>query len=136
MNQAVERFLHKRGGFVQPDIRILVRNQLYVSLGATLAIMLGLQFSPWSLAFAGGAVLVTTNFWVLARIAQALVYVRKGGPYVLFFVFIGKMILTGLALYVMIVPWKLPVWGLVAGLGCVAINVTVTGLIQARRKTA
>lgn len=136
MNQTVERFLLKRGGFVQPEVRILVRNQLYVSLGATLAIMLVLRCSPWSLAFAGGAVLVTANFWALARIVQELVFVHKGAPFILFAVFMGKMAVSAVVLYAMLVVWKLPVWGLVVGLGTVVVNITATGLNQTRRDKA
>ncbi|WP_243544364.1 ATP synthase subunit I [Pseudodesulfovibrio tunisiensis] len=135
LNQMVERLL-VRSGFAHPEVRVIVRNQIYVSLGTSLAIMLVLACSPWALAYAAGAVLATVNFWALARIAQQLVYVRKGAPFILFAIFMGKMVLSGLALYWLIGIVRIPIWGLVAGLGTVVANIAVSNLVQMGRKNA
>ncbi len=135
INQSLERLLY-RSGFERPDVRILVRNQIYVSLGSSLVIMLVTLFSRWSLAYLAGAVLALVNFWALARIAQHLVHDRKSGPFKLFVIFMGKMTLSGLALYWLIGVERVPHWGLISGLGTVVINVATTGLIQLGQKKA
>jgi len=135
INKSVERLLVK-SGFERTDTRIIVRNQIYVSLGTSLVIVLVTLFSRWSLAYAAGAILALVNFWALARIAQALVYDRKSGPFKLFVIFMGKMTLSGLALYWLIGVERVPHWGLISGLGTVVANVAVTGLIQLGQKKA
>lgn len=133
INQRLERLLVK-SGFPGPDVRILVRNQIYVSLGTSLVIMLITLFSRWSLAYLAGAVLALVNFWALARIVQPLVYNQKSAPFLLFVIFMGKMTLSGLALYWLIGVERVPHWGLISGLGTVVINITATGLIQMGQK--
>ena len=133
MNQGLERLL-VRSGFAKPDVRIVVRNQIYVSLGTSLVIMLATLFSRWSLAYLAGAVIALVNFWTLARVTQSLVYDPKRGPYLLFVIFMGKMTLSGLALWWLIGVERVPHWGLIAGLGTVVINITATGLSQLGKK--
>ena len=133
MNQRLERLL-VRSGFNKPDVRIIVRNQIYVSLGSSLVIMLATLFSRWSLAYLAGAMLALVNFWTLARVVQELVHDRNKGPYLLFVIFMGKMTLSGLALWWLIGVERVPHWGLIAGLGTVVVNITATGLSQMRKK--
>ena len=133
MNQRLERLL-VWSGFERPDVRIVVRNQIYVSLGTSLVIMLATLFSRWSLAYLAGAILALVNFWTLARVVQELVYDRRKGPYLLFVIFMGKMTLSGLALWWLIGVERVPHWGLIAGLGTVVVNITATGLVQLREK--
>ena len=135
INRTVEGLL-TRSGFVHPEVRIIIRNQIYVSLGTSLVFVLVTLFSQWSLAFAAGAFLALINFWAMARIVQALIFVRKGAPFLLFAIFMGKMILSGLALYWLIGVKQVPIWGLVAGLGTVVANIAVTGLVQTGHKKA
>ncbi len=133
MNQGLERLLVK-SGFRQPDVRIVVRNQIYVSLGTSLVIMLVTLFSRWSFAYLAGALLALVNFWTLARVVQTLVHDRNKGPYLLFVIFMGKMALSGLALWWLIGVERVPHWGLIAGLGTVVVNITATGLSQLGKK--
>ena len=133
MNQRLERLL-VWSGFERPDVRIVVRNQIYVSLGTSLVIMLATLFSRWSLAYLAGAILALVNFWTLARVVQELVHDRRKGPYLLFVIFMGKMTLSGLALWWLIGVERVPHWGLIAGLGTVVVNITATGLVQLRKK--
>jgi len=135
INRDLERLLVK-GGFQNPDVRIVVRNQIYVSLGTSLVIMLITLFSRWSLAYLAGALLALVNFWTLARVVQRLVYVQKGAPFLLFLIFMGKMTLSGLALYWLIGVERVPHWGLISGLATVAVNITGTFLIQMGRNKA
>ena len=133
MNQRLERLL-VWSGFKRPDVRVVVRNQIYVSLGSSLVIMLATLFSRWSLAYLAGAMLALVNFWTLARVVQELVHDRNKGPYLLFVIFMGKMTLSGLALWWLIGVERVPHWGLIAGLGTVVVNITATGLSQMRKK--
>ncbi|MCJ2166116.1 MULTISPECIES: ATP synthase subunit I [unclassified Pseudodesulfovibrio] len=133
MNQRLERLLI-RSGFPKPDVRILIRNQIYVSLGSSLVIMLVTLFSRWSLAYLAGAVIALANFWTFARVTQILVYNQKRGPFLLFVIFMGKMTLSGLALWWLIGVERVPHWGLILGLGTVVVNITATGLNQMGKK--
>jgi hypothetical protein len=135
INRKLEPLLVK-WGFQRTDIRVVVRNQVYVSLGTSLVIVLITLFSRWSFAYTAGALLALINFWTLARVAQTLVYEPKGGPFKLFVIFIVKMTLSGLALYWLIGVERVPHWGLISGIGTVPLNLTVTGLMQLGNKKA
>lgn len=135
INQKIEPLLVK-AGFDHPDTRIVLRNQIYVSLGTSLVIMLVTLFSRWSLAFSAGALLALVNFWTLARVVQSVVYRPKGGPFVLFVIFMVKMTLSGLALYWLLGVERFSHWGLISGIGTVPFNITVTGLSQLGKKKA
>lgn len=135
INQKIEPLLVKLG-FYHADTRILLRNQIYVSLGTSLVIGLITLFSRWSFAYAAGAALALINFWTLARVAQRLVHEPKGGPFKLFVIFTVKMALSGLALYWLIGVERVPHWGLISGIGTVPLNLTVTGLMQLGNKKA
>ncbi|BDQ38155.1 hypothetical protein SYK_25150 [Pseudodesulfovibrio nedwellii] len=133
INKRLERWLVK-SGFPKPDVRIVVRNQIYVSLGTSLVIMLVTLLSRWSLAYSAGAIIALVNFWTLARVAQTLVYDEKRGPFLLFIIFMAKMTLSGLALWWLIGVERVPHWGLICGLGTVVVNITATGLHQLGKK--
>ena len=135
INRTIEPLLVK-WGFQRTDIRIVIRNQIYVSLGTSLVIVLVTLLSRWSLAFAAGAILALINLWTLARVVQTLVYEPKGGPFKLFVIFMVKMTLSGLALYWLIGVEHVPHWGLILGIGTVPLNITVTGLMQLGSKKA
>ncbi len=135
INQTLERWLVKRG-FRHTDIRIVVRNQIYVSLGTSLVIVLVTLFSRWSFAYAAGAFIALVNFWTLTRVVWNIVHGPKGGPFVLFLLFMVKMTLSGLALYWLIGVEQVPHWGLISGIGTVPVNLAATGLIQAGNKKA
>ena len=135
INQAIERLLVKQG-FKQPDSRILVRNQIYVSLGSSLVVVLVTLFSRWSFAYLAGALIALINFWALTRITQHLVQKQKGAPFKLFVIFMVKMTLSGLALWWLIGVERVPHWGLISGIGTVPLNVAVSGLVQMGNKKA
>lgn len=135
INRTIEPLLVK-WGFQRTDIRVVIRNQIYVSLGSSLVIVLVTLLSRWSLAFAAGAFLALINLWTLARVVQTLVYEPKGGPFKLFVIFMVKMTLSGLALYWLIGVEHVPHWGLILGIGTVPLNITVTGLMQLGSKKA
>jgi hypothetical protein len=134
MNQKIESFLHRRG-FTHPDVRSLVRNQLYLAAGTCLiAAVVSIGFAPWALGLAAGAVLVTFNFWSLAKFGQHLAYMRKGAVVSLLIRFYGRLILSGLALYGLIVWGQCSIYALLAGLSTVVVNAIFWGVAGFRQK--
>lgn len=133
INQKVDAFLLRRG-FVHDKVRSLVRSQLYLVALTALCVGMVTGFSGWAGAYFSGAVLITINFWVLARVVQRLVFVRKGAVFALLFLFYGKLILSGLALYALIVLAHAPISGLLAGLTTAVANAILWGTTTFRHK--
>ncbi|WP_245533199.1 ATP synthase subunit I [Desulfovibrio oxyclinae] len=107
-----------------------MRSQLMVATTSSLALLVMGMFSVWSLAFMAGAVIATLNFWALARVGQILVHVRSGATLTLLLIFYGKLILSGIALYVLIGIWQVPIWSLLLGLSTVVVTITAWGLVH------
>ncbi len=132
MNSLVENFLYRRG-FVLPRVRLMVRNQLYLSfVGLTVFIV----FFPvsWIIGFGIGAVVGSFNFYFLARLAQELVYIPKGSTVPLLFSFYLRLILTGLVLYAAIVYLSANVLALLMGLSVILLNVLIFGITLVGQK--
>lgn len=139
--QKIDSFLRRRG-FTHPDIRCLVRNQLYLAAGACIfaAMATGSAhwteiLTPWAMAFAAGTLLISINFWSLAKFGQHLVFMRKGAAVTSLLIrFYLRLILTGLALYGLIAYCKLPIVAILAGLSTVVVNVIFWGVAGLRQK--
>lgn len=131
LNRGVETFLF-RHGFQKKEVRELVRNQLYLFVLASLACALVTGFSLWSAGFALGAALGTINFWALSRVAPELVKVEKGAVLPLMVQFYGRLILTGVCLFVFIVWLNVSVSSLLAGLTTVVVNAITWGAFSRR----
>lgn len=129
MVRALDRFLLKRG-FEHREVRSLVRSQLMVATTSSLALIVMGAASVWTLAFVAGAAIATLNFWTLARVAQHLVYAGSGAVFTLLLIFYGKLLLSGIALYLLIGVWQVPVWSLVLGLSTVVVTITAWGLVH------
>ncbi len=129
INRSVETFLF-RHGFQRREVRELVRNQVYLSVLASLALALLTGFSLWSAGFAAGAALVTLNFWALARVAPELVKMEKGAVLPLLVQFYGRLIVTGACLFVLIVWVKVSVSALLVGMATVLVNALSWGLMS------
>ncbi|WP_027179744.1 ATP synthase subunit I [Maridesulfovibrio bastinii] len=139
-NQKIESFLRRRG-FTHPDIRCLVRNQLYLALGACVFAVMATGsaqwtniLTPWAMAFAAGTLLISINFWSLAKFGQHLVYMRKGAVTSLLIRFYLRLILTGVALYGLIAYCNLPIVAILAGLSTVVVNAIFWGVAGLRQK--
>ena len=91
-------------------------------------------FAPWALALAAGTVLITFNFWSLAKFGQHLAYMRKGAVVSLLIRFYGRLILSGLALYGLIVFGECSIYALLAGLSTVVVNAIFWGVAGLRQK--
>jgi Flp pilus assembly protein TadB len=90
---------------------------------------------PWALAFFAGTALITINFWFLAKGLQNTAQLRKGSVAVSLVVrFYGRMLLTGLALFGLIVWAGLPVAALLAGMTTVVINILCWGIFRFNRQ--
>ena len=131
INRKLETWLYAKG-FVKREVRQMVRNQLYFTAISVVAVSVGTLFSLWSLGFAAGAVLITLNFLAMARVAPQLMHLAKGAVAPLLFQFYGRLLLTGLCLFVLIAWLKVPVTSLLAGVTVLVINVTAWGVYYAK----
>ncbi len=139
-NQKIESFLRRRG-FTHPDVRCLVRNQLYLAAGACVFAVMATgsalwahALAPWAMAFAAGTLLITFNFWSLAKFGQHLVYMRKGAIMSLLIRFYFRLLLTGVALYGLIAYCNFSTIALLAGLSTVVANAIFWGVAGLRQK--
>lgn len=132
INVTIDSFLARRG-FHLHDVRTLVRNQLCL-VATSLVLFLGSGLQPWAAAFCAGVMLITVNFWFLAKGLQGVVQVPEGAVAVSLVRFYGRMILTGLLLFVLIVWGGLSVPALLAGLSTVIVNILVWGVFRYHRQ--
>lgn len=131
-NLRIEVFL-RRNGFYLDDVRILVRNQLYfLFLGCALMAFSGL--APWALAFGAGCALSTMNFWMLAKGLQSIVHRPDGAVAVSLIRFYGRLALSGIALFGLIIWAGLPLTALIAGLSTVVVNILFWGVFRFHRQ--
>lgn len=124
----VEAGLFRRG-FNNPPIRILIRNQLYIALGTVIPAM-ALAGKTWGWAYSAGAFLATVNFYALAKVVQGLVFAERSAMAKQLFQFYIRLLLTGLALYVLIALMKASIFGLVAGLTTAVLNIFIWGVFH------
>lgn len=122
----IDRALLRRG-FSQLEVRRLVRAQFVLSGALVLVALVAAGLSGWGLAFAAGAALATANFYSLARFVQHLVRMRQGAVLALLVRFYGRLILTGVVLYGLIVWLEAPIWALLAGLSTVLVTALYWG---------
>jgi uncharacterized membrane protein len=107
-----------RRGFHRPEVRIAMRNELLFSVSLLLLGICLLPVTSWLLWFAAGALLITGNFYGLARFIQGLsltVYSQA--------LLIGmlarssfRLALSSLFLYAILVWFEASVWAVAAGI--------------------
>ncbi|MDK2955173.1 MAG: hypothetical protein PWQ57_669 [Desulfovibrionales bacterium] len=119
--QRLDKALYRRG-FRLEAIRQLVRNQILLALLSALAFFAAAGISKASLGFFAGAAIVTLNFYALALVAPGLVHLAKGAVAPLLFQFYGRLILTGILLYLLIAWLHVSIIALLAGLSTVMVN--------------
>ncbi|MFW6324920.1 MAG: ATP synthase subunit I [Desulfovibrionales bacterium] len=132
LDHRVEAGLYRRG-FTNQDVRSLIKIQLYLATTGSAGVLLAMPLL-WGGAFFAGALLATLNFYSLARIVQQLVFVQKGAVVPLLVSFYARLILTGAALYALIVWAGVPVVALLAGLTTVVVTILIWGVIAFRGK--
>ncbi len=132
MNSRVEKFLYNRG-LVLPKVRFLVRNQIYLSLLGLILFVIFLPLS-WVIGFSVGALVVSFNFYFLAKLSQELVYIQKGALTSLLFSFYLRLILTGVILYAAIVFLGADIFALLIGLSIILLNIFIFGATLVSQK--
>lgn len=132
----LDAYFHRRG-FIHPDVRELARNQAILLFGVTLCCLPFAMFYAWAWSFAAGAILITLNFWSLARFGQRIVVYesRKEAVLVVLFRFYFRLGLTGAALYALIVWAGANVMALLAGLSILVVNFLFWGVSKMSLKT-
>ncbi len=132
INAKIDIFLAHRGFYLE-DVRSLLRNQCYlVGLGLLGMILSGLH--PWATALFAGIVLISVNFWFLAKGLQGIVQAREGVVAVSLVRFYVRMILTGVILFGLIVWGGFPIPALLAGLSTVMISILCWGVFRFQRQ--
>jgi hypothetical protein len=127
----IERFLYARG-FHVPEVRKMALRQIYFLCGAIPALAFG-----WSgVDLATGVLLGTLNFLALGKLIQELVYLQKSAVIVQIFSFYGRLLLTALAFYVLIVHVGASGVWLLVGFSTVLINILLWGMSQFLGKTS
>lgn len=132
LNRKIEDFLLNRGIVLHP-VRQLIRNQIYLSVLGTVIVLFSFS-SPVFMGFFIGAVVGTLNFYVIAKLIQELVHVKKGATVPLLFSFYVRLGLTGLVLYFAIVYLQANVFSLLIGLSVVLLNVLIFGATLVSQK--
>ncbi|WP_035243847.1 ATP synthase subunit I [Desulfonatronovibrio hydrogenovorans] len=132
MNKRVEAFLYRRG-LVLPQVRLLVRNQIYLSVLGSIFFLV-IFSGPVLTGFLTGAILGTLNFYFLAKLIQELVHIKKGAVTPLLFSFYIRLGLIGLVLYFAIVHWGASIYSLLIGLSIVLLNVFIFGVTLVGQK--
>ena len=131
--QRIDAMLYRRG-FVVTDARRLMRNQMLLAAGGSAVACLATGFANWGLSFAAGSLIISINFWWLAKAAQELVQVKQGAMFTLLTLFYGRLVLTAAAI-VGLVAWAgASVFGLLAGLSTVVATAALWGVLQIRHK--
>ena len=129
MIQRLDKALYRRG-FRLEAVRQLVRNQILLAGLSALVFAAASGFSKSSLAFLAGAAIVTLNFYALARVVPGLVHLVQGAAAPLLFQFYGRLILTGVLLYLLIAWLHVSVIALLAGLSTVVVNALLWATIS------
>jgi hypothetical protein len=125
MTNGIDRYLYKHG-FVNEEVRWLVRNQIVLTLALLLLLPAGF-LAVWPLDMVVGGVIGTLNFYALAKVVQGLIFLRQGSVVLLLFGFYTRLGLTGVALYVLIVWCGSSVVALLVGLSLVLVNILMYG---------
>ena len=128
---AIDKTLYK-DGFTKPELRILLRVQLLLVLAASLVSLAVCWFTPWPLIFTAGAAIVTLNFYWMAKFVRQVTgftYERMllAGLLVRFY---GRLALTGILLFVLILWLRVPVIPLLMGLSTVVATIVIWGAAQ------
>ena len=128
INTRLESRLYARG-FRRPELRQMVLSQFWMSAGITLLGILLLPLSSW-LAFAAvGSILAGVNFYHLAKSMQDMVTMRFTSALLMavLFRFLGRLLMSGLVLYICITLVNAPVVALLVGLTAAVGSIFVWG---------
>ncbi len=127
----VEKHLFRQG-FTVAGVRNVMRSQVLVAGASVVLSLLFLPLGMWPLHFSVGALMVTFNFYGLAKFMQQAIFKEydKRLFFSLLLRFYGRLALTALLLFVLIVWAGASVPALVAGLSTMVATVFVWGMAQ------
>ncbi len=131
IQKTIERWLYARG-FHVPEVRKMALNQMCILLGSLPALVMG----GMGLDFIAGVLLGSMNFLAMGKVIQEVVYLQKGAVAVQLFSFYGRLVLTALALYLLIVVKGASVPWLLLGVSTVLVNILLWGMSQFLGKTS
>jgi len=131
--QKLDALLYRRG-FAVAEARRLMRNQIILATLSSLAACAVTGLGTWGWSYAAGAVIISLNFWWLAKAAQELVRVKHGAVFTLLTLFYGRLLLTAVAIAGLVAWLGASVFGLLAGLSTVIVNAIAWIILQMRHK--
>lgn len=131
MVQKVDEQLWRRG-FRVAEVRVLMRAQLLITGISLLAGFALGWINEWLMWFGVGAVMSTFNFYSLAKFIQQVVFLPWSGAMMakLLFRFYGRLMLTGLILFGLIVWLEVSVSAVVAGLSTAVAVIAIWGITR------
>lgn len=119
-------------GFHVPEVRKLALFQICIALASLPCVFLG----KVGVDFMLGTLLGSINFLALAKVVQELVFLQKNAILVQLFSFYGRLILTAVAFYLLIVFTNASVIALLLGISTVVLNILLWGVTQFLGKTS
>jgi hypothetical protein len=122
-----------RRGFAGREVRGLMRAQVCTAVFASAVCLAVTGFGLWGLSFAAGAVLITVNFWSLAKFGQGVVFVRRGAVVALLLRFYLRLAATGVALFALIAYVGAPAAPLLAGVSTAVAAMVWWGMARTLR---
>lgn len=129
----IEAWLYRRG-FEHEETRQVARDQITLTILACLLAAVGGWFRQEIFDFAAGAVLVTWNFYSLTLFVQRILVKKQANVLGMLLRFYGRLIVTGLALYALLVWAGSSATALIAGLSTVVVILFIWGLSRMMRK--
>jgi len=115
-----------------PEVRKMALTQVCILLGVTPGLLLGGE----GVDFVAGVMLGSINFLAMGKVIQEVVCLQKGAVAVQLFSFYGRLVLTAMALYLLIVVKGASVPWLLLGVSTVLINILLWGMSQFLGKTS
>lgn len=134
---AIDKTLYK-DGFTKPELRTLLRAQVLLVSAAALVSLALCWLSTWPLVFTAGAAIVTLNFYWMAKfVRQVTSFTYDKSLLVGLLVrFYGRLALTGILLFVLILWLRVPVLPLLMGLSAVVATIVIWGMAQSVEQKA
>ncbi|MBF0482475.1 MAG: ATP synthase subunit I [Desulfovibrionaceae bacterium] len=128
----LDGWLHRRG-FAGREVRELMRAQICAAATSSALCLAVTGFGLWGLSFSVGAVLITVNFWSLAKFGQGVVFIRRGAVAALLFRFYLRLAATGVALFALIAYAGAPAAPLLAGVSTAVAAMVWWGMAKTMR---
>ncbi|MHC1790679.1 ATP synthase subunit I [Solidesulfovibrio sp.] len=131
LRDGLERWLFRRG-YVHPEVRELVRNQLALTALVCAVCLPFAGISVWAWSFAAGTTIISLNFCSLAKFGQRVTgYGNKREAIAAVLArFYFRLALTGFVLFGLIVWFGALPLPLVAGISTVVVNFLVWGVVR------